>query len=144
MKKRKRPSLLVCVTGQYDCGRLIHAGSEIAIQNNYDLKVLCVLKPVKNYSILGSEFEYLHRTATSLHSDLMILFNDDAPKAAAQYAKKVGAKQLVTGMHDGRLDGFIFKFQEYAPNISITMISKENVITKLKASYEHVGEYYGV
>lgn len=132
MKRNKRSSVLVCVTGQFDCDRLIRVGHEIAVQNNYDLKVLCVLKPVSDYSILGQEFEYLHRTAANLGSDMMILFNEDAPTAAADYAKQIRAKQLVTGMYDGKPDGFVFKLNELAPNLQMSMVTKENSVHKIE------------
>lgn len=37
-----KKAVLVCVTGQHDCDRLIHAGKCIAQQRNVQLQVLCV------------------------------------------------------------------------------------------------------
>lgn len=39
MNAVKKPSVLVCVTGQYDCDRLIEAGFEHAAEFGMDLHV---------------------------------------------------------------------------------------------------------
>ena len=79
MRAVKKPSVLVCVTGQYDCDRLIEAGFEQAAESGWDLHVLCVYSPAKDLSYPSDEIEYLYRTAKSLGADMTIAFSDKAP-----------------------------------------------------------------
>ena len=122
----KKPSVLVCVTGQYDCDRLIETGARQAEELGYDLHVLCVHTPMNDISRLGNEIEYLYRTAKELGADMTIAFNKDAPKFAAGFARKINARHLVTGLPDNRPNGFVLTVHERLPRLQITMVTKEN------------------
>ncbi len=122
----KKPSVLVCVTGQYDCDRLIETGARQAEELGYDLHVLCVHTPMNDISRLGDEIEYLYRTAKELGADMTIAFNKDAPKFAAGFARKINARHLVTGLPDNRPNGFVLTVHERLPRLQITMVTKEN------------------
>ena len=126
MKAMMKPSVLVCVTGQYDCDRLIEAGFEQAVELGWDLHVLCVHTPVNDLSSLSQEIEYLYRTAKELGADMTISFNTNAPMFAADYARRVNAKRLVTGMPDLRPNGFVLMLHELMPRLQITMVTKQN------------------
>ena len=126
MRAEKKPSVLVCVTGQYDCDRLIRAGYEQAKALSYDLHVLCVHTPVNDISLLSDEIEYLYRTAKELGADMTIAFDRNAPKFAAGFASKVSARHLVTGIPDNRPNGFVLTLHELLPRLQITMVTKEN------------------
>lgn len=135
MNGQKRLSVLVCVTGQYDCDRLITVGHNLAVEKNWDLHVLFVHKPIPDYAYLGSEIEYLYRITAELGSDMTIMFNENASQTAVDYAKKVHAKQLITGMHDSTPNNFVFSFCELAPHIPVTMVTKENFVCSMDAKY---------
>ena len=122
----KKPSVLVCVTGQYDCDRLIKAGSQQAIELGCDLHVLCVHTPVNDISLLSDEIEYLYRTAKELGADMTITFDKNAPRSAADFARRINARYLVTGMPDNRPNGFVLRLHEMLPKMQITMVTKEN------------------
>ena len=122
----KKPSVLVCVTGQYDCDRLIETGARQAEELGYDLHVLCVHTPMNDISRLGDEIEYLYRTAKELGADMTIAFNKDAPKFAAGFARKINARHLVTGLPDNRPNGFVLTVHERLPRLQITMVTKDN------------------
>lgn len=136
MKSTKKPSVLVCVTSQYDCDRLINAGFEIAVDNGYDLHVLCVHKPVSNASFLSDEIEYLYQTAKSLCADMTIAFNDNAPQTTVDFAKRINAKVIVTGMPDNSENGFVETVSCLLPKSNITMVTKEGEL--LRYYYEPV------
>ena len=126
MNTVKKPSVLVCVTGQYDCDRLIEAGFAHAVEKGWDLHVLCIHTPVNNLSCLSDEIEYLYRTAKELGADMTIAFNVNAPRCAADFARKVNAKHLITGIPDERPNGFVLTLHEMLPRLQITMVTKEN------------------
>lgn len=125
MKPKMKPSVLVCVTNQYNCDRLIKAGYEIAKQKDYDLRVLCVHTPISNISLLSDEIEYLYQVSKSLKADMTIAFNSNPPKVTADFVRKFCAKELVTGMPDKSKNGFIDTLSALLPKTTITMVTKE-------------------
>ena len=125
MSAVKKSSVLVCVTGQYDCDRLIEAGFEQAVEQGSELHVLCVHSPVKDLSYMSDEIEYLYRTAKSLGADMTILFSDKAPQCAADFARRINARHLITGIPDERPNGFVLTLSELLPRLQITMVTKE-------------------
>ncbi|MBQ8538799.1 MAG: hypothetical protein IJ433_04030 [Ruminococcus sp.] len=122
----KKPSVLVCVTGQYDCDRLINVGFEKAVELGYELHVLCVHTPVSNASFLSDEIEYLYQTSKRLCADMTIAFNERAPQTAADFAKKINAKHIITGIPDNRPFGFVESVQKLLPKTEITIVTKQN------------------
>ena len=86
MKKIK--TVLVCVTGQRDCDRLIRIGREIAEELALPLKVLCVQPASAGFETDCDELEYLRQTARDSDAEMTVYFNDDAPLMAVTVAKK--------------------------------------------------------
>lgn len=126
MSSDKKPSVLVCVTGQYDCDRLIKEGYSQAAEHGWDLHVLCVHTPVNDLSVLSSEIEYLYRTAKELGADMTVAFNCNAPRFAADFAGRVNCRRLVTGMPDNRPNGFVLTLHELLPKLRLTMVTEDN------------------
>ena len=122
----KKPSVLVCVTGQYDCDRLIEAGSGMAAANGWDLHVLCIHTPMNDLTCMSDEIEHLYRTAKELGADMTVAFDKNAPRCAADFAAKINAKRLVTGMPDSRPNGFVLRLHEMLPRLQITMVTEDN------------------
>ncbi|WP_316608282.1 universal stress protein [uncultured Ruminococcus sp.] len=125
MRVAKKPSVLVCVTGQYDCDRLIEAGFELAAERDCDLHVLCVHNPTRDMSSYSDEIEYLYRTAKSLGADMTVLFHANAPRCTADFARRINAKHLVTGMPDSRPNGFVLTVNELLPKLPVTMVTED-------------------
>ncbi|MCH5301127.1 MAG: hypothetical protein J1E56_07400 [Ruminococcus sp.] len=138
MDKSKKSSVLACVTGQYDCDRIIKTASEIAESKNMPLHVLCVLKTTENYGSLSNELEYLYQTAKTVNADMTVLFSDNAPKAAADFAGQIRCRRMVSGMHNGEMTGFLVLFNELRSEIPITMIDKDKAIYSMEPINEKV------
>ena len=51
-----------------------------------------------------------------------------APKAAAKFVRASNAQQIVAGVHDGGKESFLVRFNQLAPEISITMVDKNRNI----------------
>ncbi len=126
MNSLMKPSVLVCVTGQYDCDRLIREGHKKAEMLKQELHIVSVHNPEEDLTKMSEEFEHLYRISKSLGADMTILFDKNAPTAAAGFAKKVNATELVTGMPDGRPNGFIVLLHELMPALQLTMVTKQN------------------
>lgn len=125
MNSVEKPSVLVCVTGQYDCDRLIEAGFDLASASGYELHVFCVHTQQNDLTHFSEEVEYLYRTAKNLGADMTVMFSGSAPKCTADFAQKVNAKFLITGVPDHRPNGFVLTLHELLPGIQITMVTKD-------------------
>lgn len=126
MKSSK--AVLVCVTGQHDCDRLIRTGHIIADKLNLPLRVLCVQPASAGFGGDGEEFEYLRQTARGAEAEMTVYFNDDAPLMAVSVAKKVGAKHIVTGMAEAPVNGFVETIHKLLPRVPISMVAKDGQI----------------
>ncbi|MBR1483625.1 MAG: hypothetical protein IJ598_11770 [Ruminococcus sp.] len=124
----KKPSILACVTGQYDCDRIIETAAAIAQEQECALRVLSVLKPTEDYTQISGVLEYLHQTSKENGADMTVIFSDYAPAAAAQFVSENNVGRIVTGMHDGGNESFLVMFNQFAPHVSITMVAKDRLI----------------
>ena len=124
----KKPSILACVTGQYDCDRIIETAAAIAEEQECELRVLSVLRPTEDYSIVTDVLEYLHRVSKANGADMTVIFSAYAPAAAAQFVNDNNVSRIVTGMHDGGNESFLVMFNRFAPDVSITMVAKDNIV----------------
>ena len=126
--KNTKSAVLACVTSQFDCDRIIRIAKEIADSSDCKLRVMSILRPTTNYSTVSDEIEYLYLISKESGADMTVLFSDDAPKAAAEFVKDNNVERIVTGMHDGKDNSFLVKFNELSPTTPITMVSKDNMV----------------
>ena len=127
---RNQPSVIACVTSQYECDRIINEAEQLAAEYDCELHVLSVLMPTENYALISGQLEYLNRVAKSAGADMTVIFSSDAPKAAVKFARESNAIQIVAGIHDGGNESFLVQFNRLAPGISISMVDKNrNVYT---------------
>jgi K+-sensing histidine kinase KdpD len=125
---KKDRTVLVCVTGQHDCDRLIRAGKKIADERSVSLQVLCVQSMSSGFDTDCEELEYLRQTARNAGAEMSVYFNDDAPLMAVGVAKQVGAEHIVTGMAEAPANGFIETIHKFLPHIPISMVAKDGKI----------------
>ncbi len=126
MKSSK--TVLVCVTGQRDCDRLIRTGRKLADELGLPLRVLCVQPVSAGFEGNCEELEYLRQTARSAEAEMTVYFNDDAPLMAVGVAKKVGVKHIVTGMAEAPVNGFVETIHKFLPRVPISMVAKDGKI----------------
>jgi len=90
--------VLVCVTDQESCGRLIEAGRKLADITEQSLKVICV-RPRRMESWFGSdEVEYLFNRSKQLGAEMVIYFHDYAVEAVIDYIKANDVHYVIVGM----------------------------------------------
>lgn len=93
-------SILVCVTGQKSCERLIRRGAELAKEAGTILNVLHVVRT--DGSVLGfvnepEALEYLLRISMEHGADMFVKKADDVVKAIEAEARQQGADVIVAG-----------------------------------------------
>ena len=128
MNENTRASVLVCVTWQMSCDRLIKTGKNIADKYNLDLQVACVQKPATDFVIDSGVIEYLYKSSKEVGAEMTVFFNDDAPFIISAFAKKKNAVYIVTGMNGNKINGFISAVHKLLPDVTISMVSNDNVV----------------
>jgi len=120
--------ILVCVTGQRDCDRLIRAGKKIADERSVPLQVLCVQSTSAGFKTSGEELEYLRQTARDAKAEMTVYFNDEAALVAVSFVKQIGATHIVTGMAEAPVNGFVEMIHKLLPKVPISMVAKDGMI----------------
>lgn len=100
--------VLVCVTGQRTCERLISAGAEYTGGAPGRLSVVHVARPGQRF--LGSEdeagaLEYLFQVSRDYGADMTLLHSDDVCGAIVSAAKKCNCGVIVLGAPRGNVRG---------------------------------------
>ncbi len=125
-KNRKPPCVMVCVTPQQSCRKLIEAGSRIAREENLPLSVISVFKESNGLNANeGGVLEDLFQCAKSHNASMDIFFNNSPELVVAVAAKKHNATTLVTGFPANGSSGFIAHIHEILPDLPITMVDNE-------------------
>ena len=92
-------SILVCVTQQKACERLIRAAVELK-EADGNLHVIHVTKENWNFVDIardGEVLEYLFTLSKSYGAELTILNSDKIPETIAQYAQHYGIELIMIG-----------------------------------------------
>ena len=125
--KNTENTVLVCVTPQRSCTRLIRQGEKIALKNKAKLIVLAVFAKrdgasPENYAIL----EELYEAARMCDATMSVYFNDAPDILAAVFASKKNAGTIVTGFPRERSSGFVNSLHGLLPSIPIIMIDEND------------------
>ena len=122
--------VLVCVTGQKSCGRLIEEGARIAAEMGAELSVVHVAKKRDNFLGSASEaeaLEHLFNISKNYDADMLLLRNDDVINTLASHARKVWARVVVIGGRPTRGGNHLTRaLQNALPDLDIrTVLSEE-------------------
>lgn len=93
-------SVLVCVTGQRSCERLIVAGARIAGEEGRSLAVMHVVRTggnVLGYPSDGEALEYLLRISMKHGAELFVKRSDDVVAAIEREVRQLHAGVIVAG-----------------------------------------------
>ena len=127
MKNVKQPCIMVCVTSQNSCQRLIEAGARIAKQEGLPLCVISVFKESNGLNANnGGALETLFECAQRVNATMNVYFNDSPALVVAVAAKKKHAATLVTGFPAEGSSGFIARIHEILPELPITMVDGDS------------------
>lgn len=125
-KKNSQKSIVVCVTPQQSCARLIEAGARIAKEENLPLSVLSVFRESSGFNANeGGALENLYECARKYNAAMQVYFNNSPALVVAVASKKMNAAMLITGLPEEGSSGFIARIHEILPDLPITMVDKE-------------------
>ncbi len=132
--------ILVCVTTQASCRRLINAGAALAKKEGLKLLVLSVFP---TNSALAPQLEILgelDRCAKEHDAEMLLFYNDLPFAVAASVAKKYKAKNIVTGFCENGVSPFITSLHTVLPDIPISMVDTDekifSIIPPVKKQYD--------
>lgn len=124
-KLMRAPSVIVCVTPQQSCARLIESGARIANESNLQLIVLAVFAQKDGMNADTAALENLYETARNENAQMSVYFNDDPGIVTAVVAKRENAQTLVTGFPRDDSSGYISAVHELVPDLPITMVDED-------------------
>jgi len=96
----KEENVLVCVTGQLSCERLIHAGAQIARKTGGSLCVLHVARKgnrVLNHANEAEALEYLFNVSVANGAEMQVVRSDDVQGTIVSKLREQKAGTLVAG-----------------------------------------------
>ena len=118
--------ILVCVTDQESCGRLIKAGRQLADIVDVPLKVISVLPHGSGRWMASEELEYLFNISKQLEAEMIIRFHDFAAEAVADFIRHQPVRALIVGEPpEPGQSVFISHLEEQFPDLAILCV-KDN------------------
>ena len=80
-----QPSVVVCVTDQQSCVRLIHEGSRISVENSLPLYVLSVVPLKVAPRSCGEALEYLFSASREAGAEMTVFYHCDVLSTALSF-----------------------------------------------------------
>jgi K+-sensing histidine kinase KdpD len=121
--------VLVCVTRQVSCERLILRGAELAREQTLPLNIVHVA--ATGTSLLGNPSEgealdFLFTCAKNQGADLKVLRSDSVVDALVRVARDCGAAMMVLGESRQNIkedDGIIWRLRMAMPDVQFHVVS---------------------
>ena len=129
--------VLVCVTDQDACDRLIFAGRKLATIERLDLKVISVQPRNHSIGLASDSMEYLFSISTLLSAEMIVLFHDFAPEAVANYIQHNETTYVIVGQSpDPDQSVFITALEDYFPDLPVISVGVTGSLQVVKVSAE--------
>lgn len=94
---KEKACVLVCVTQQSSCERLIEAGASIAESRGMDLGVINVQPEKNGFTPDPAAIEHLYNVSRKFGADMSYYFSDSPAAVVAAHGVKNNAEIIVTG-----------------------------------------------
>ncbi len=115
--------VLVCVTDQESCDRLIFAGRSLADFEGIDLKVVCVRPKKAERWLASDEVEYLFNVAKEQGAEMLVYFSDNAAHTVASYMIDNPVSYVLVGMPpDPGNSVFIATLEDQCPEVPVITV----------------------
>lgn len=126
MNQIPKDNVLVCVTDQLSCERLIRTGAAIAKKQGVPVQVVSVLPEGFVSANTASVLQNLYDTANALGAEMTFYFNSDAALTVTVHAKKSGAVHIVSGTPGADSSFFIETIKNLLPDLPITIVDADS------------------
>lgn len=121
--------VLVCVTGQKTCERLINEGDRIARELGAELSVVHVAR--QGAGLLGGNvdeaeaLEYLFQISSEHGADMAVIRSDDVAPTLVNHARKVDASLMVLGSPRKARRDFTRELKNHMPDMEFHIVYTE-------------------
>ena len=125
-----RSPILVLVTLQRACARLIRRGADMALRQHSPLHVLHVVvtdaQPGGENAIDAQALDYLYALAGEAGAQMTVLTAEVAVTAMAEFASQQGARQIIMGGGE-QAGGIAETLSQQLPGVQVMMMDEETV-----------------
>ncbi len=123
---KKRNVVLVCVTPQLSCKRLVEAGTAIARAADASVRILSVFPKRQCRNPDLNALEFLNRAAADTNAMMTVCFSDEPVDSALQYAGEGDTVKVVTGFPRDDSSSFVSEFHKRMPEMPLSMIDDDS------------------
>ncbi len=109
---KKGGSVLVCVTDQRRCEKLIEFGHSRAMSTGCSLIVLSIQPAIKKAVGLGEAMENMFKISSRLSAQMYIYYNNDLQRTFKSFMNRHIIKEIIIGMSDSDNDSGFRSFLE--------------------------------
>ncbi len=124
---KRVPKVMVCVTRQKTCERLIKIGARVAKESKHGISVVHVVKTGENFlgdPHEGEALDYLFRISKESGADMTVLRSENVLDTLIEYAKKNLVADIVLGespQSKGEIN-IIRDMEKNLPNVKFRII----------------------
>ena len=120
--------VIVCVTAQLECERLIQIGKTVA-GDDARLQVLSVQPENQEAEARAKDLGNLFEIAKKAGAEIAIYYNDSPVLMAAAHIRRCHAKEIITGFPEAETTNhFVDMLRALMPDVRITMVRKDGVL----------------
>lgn len=126
-KNEAKANIMVCVTRQRTCDRLISRGENLKIEYDGKTELLVVHCVHTGHNFLGTPYEgealeYLFTAAQLAGAELCMLRADDVDDALVDYAETHDVRTIVMGAAPEQGENIITRLQRRLPDVEFDIV----------------------
>lgn len=119
--RNEQPAVLVCVTSQRSCERLIRQGAALAEDSGCQLMVLSVQPNDPKHTRDGETLEYLFAVAMAYNAQMSVYFSNDTWRSASAYIHRQDVARFVVGVPHEQ-GTFVRNLMIHYPEIPVAIV----------------------
>jgi len=122
---QKNGVVLVCVTPQVSCKKLIDAGAAIAAENNALVRIISVFPKRQCLCPDLDALETLNRAACDINAEMTVCFSDSPVERVSEYSREHRTVMIVSGFPKGDDNSFIMDLYALTPGMPLSMVDDD-------------------
>ena len=126
------PSILVLVTNQHSCERLIRAGKRLTGPEE-QLRVLSI-QPRKDAPASNGALEHLFTVSSEVGAEMAVYYSDAPVDTAGMYIARHPVTRIVVGCNPSGTSMFIAQLRSAFPALPITIVQSDGTLSELPAA----------
>ncbi len=117
--------LLVCVTAQESCSRLVEYGAALAKSENAALRIVSVLPRRQSMQPDLLALERLNAAAIESGAQMRVYFSDEPIERIREIAVAKDVRMLIVGFPGKNSSGFVHALHEAMPRMPLCMVDTD-------------------